>query len=765
MKFRYLLPMIVLLFGGNLVGQVLDDRFHSYTEIQVLLDTLSSNPDYSSIFRVDTIGYSQHDHLPILAVKISDNVQQKEDEPRVLFLGQCHAEEILGVEAVIKFIDLMLNPAPAMAMHIHTLRTNIETWIIPTHNPEGMEVVFSELDVSYRKNKHDFSPDGPWPNGIFDYDPSIGNDFDGVDLNRNYDFNWMFGENFGELDPTPYGAHYDYFKGLAPFSEPETRAIRDLALEHDFMFSIAWHSSRSGNLSEKVFYPWDWDGKTTPDNQEIIAIGETMANLLINESGQGNYLPVYGGSRNGKAHDWFYAATGCFQYLIECGTANLQPDSALIEDTVDRLLPAMLYLMDRLIGYGTDATQIAGFITSESSPLADARVEILELSGSVQDPRLTDEFGRFRRIVHPGTYTLVTSKPGFFPDTTIVTSNISSLTNVNIDLHRRPIHNVGFTIAGSSMPVTVVFSSGEVVDTVNMSAGTNYIDLFEDQWQAVFSADDSSPVLETCEIAGGATYLVNFYPSLHSWHPDLSDSTEWMDRHGQWCFVVDTLKSQSDWLYPNSITGRDTNYLISPPLNVSGSNRLTVRIKHRFETEWDQDTIAVRLIDNSGTILANWQLAEHGWDKTRTDWIGSNSLSGFDTIRVMLRMLVDGTVNYRGWQVFDLKLTAVNDPLLMTDAEPEHNRSTVAISNPYPNPSNGMIGIDLSMISGPVVITVFDLQGRQVYTEKISHNHPQALNWRYNFHNTDRPASSGVYFLRVKTPLQTTVKKCIILKN
>lgn len=765
MKFRYLLPMIVLLFGGNLVGQVLDDRFHSYTEIQVLLDTLSSNPDYSSIFRVDTIGYSQHDHLPILAVKISDNVQQKEDEPRVLFLGQCHAEEILGVEAVIKFIDLMLNPAPAMAMHIHTLRTNIETWIIPTHNPEGMEVVFSELDVSYRKNKHDFSPDGPWPNGIFDYDPSIGNDFDGVDLNRNYDFNWMFGENFGELDPTPYGAHYDYFKGLAPFSEPETRAIRDLALEHDFMFSIAWHSSRSGNLSEKVFYPWDWDGKTTPDNQEIIAIGETMANLLINESGQGNYLPVYGGSRNGKAHDWFYAATGCFQYLIECGTANLQPDSALIEDTVDRLLPAMLYLMDRLIGYGTDATQIAGFITSESSPLADARVEILELSGSVQDPRLTDEFGRFRRIVHPGTYTLVTSKPGFFPDTTIVTSNISSLTNVNIDLHRRPIHNVGFTIAGSSMPVTVVFSSGEVVDTVNMSAGTNYIDLFEDQWQAVFSADDSSPVLETCEIAGGATYLVNFYPSLHSWHPDLSDSTEWMDRHGQWCFVVDTLKSQSDWLYPNSITGRDTNYLISPPLNVSGSNRLTVRIKHRFETEWDQDTIAVRLIDNSGTILANWQLAEHGWDKTRTDWIGSNSLAGFDTIRVMLRMLVDGTVNYRGWQVFDLKLTAVNDPLLMTDAEPEHNRSTVAISNPYPNPSNGMIGIDLSMISGPVVITVFDLLGRQVYTEKISHNHPQALNWRYNFHNTDRPASSGVYFLRVKTPLQTTVKKCIILKN
>ena len=37
-------------------------------------------------------------------MRISDNAAIKEDEPRVLFIGQVHAEEILGIEIVL---DLM----------------------------------------------------------------------------------------------------------------------------------------------------------------------------------------------------------------------------------------------------------------------------------------------------------------------------------------------------------------------------------------------------------------------------------------------------------------------------------------------------------------------------------------------------------------------------------------------------------------------------------------------------------------------------------
>jgi hypothetical protein len=108
----------------------------------------------------------------------------------------------------------LLDPPAAEAQHVNILRQNLEIWIVPTYNPEGLNVVHNGLDVSYRKNKHDFSPTGPTPNGVFDYDPAIGNDIDGVDLNRNYDFNWVLGDTFMEPDPSDYAAHYDITKEL-----------------------------------------------------------------------------------------------------------------------------------------------------------------------------------------------------------------------------------------------------------------------------------------------------------------------------------------------------------------------------------------------------------------------------------------------------------------------------------------------------------------------------------------------------------------------
>ena len=152
---------ILCLFALNcgLFAEPLDPRFHSFNEIKSFLDSLDQLEQYEDIFRVDTIGYSGAETLPILAVKISDNVHIKEDEPRVLFLGQCHAEEILGVEAVLEMILTLLSPPPPMASHVQILRQEIETWIIPTYNPEGLNVVHSEMDLSYRKKQTRFQPD------------------------------------------------------------------------------------------------------------------------------------------------------------------------------------------------------------------------------------------------------------------------------------------------------------------------------------------------------------------------------------------------------------------------------------------------------------------------------------------------------------------------------------------------------------------------------------------------------------------------------
>jgi hypothetical protein len=241
----------IIIFMSFIFGQSIDDRYHDYNEILEFLDSLSNIESYQDWYMVDTIGYSSQDNIPILAVKISDNVQSKEDEPRALFIGQVHAEEVLGVEIVLDLMMDLLDPSPEDFNHMNILKSYLEIWIIPSANPEGLSVVHDGLDLTYRKNKSDFSPSGVIPNGVFDYEPSIGNDVDGVDLNRNFSFNWTFGDTFLVFDESDYGSHYDYYRGPEPFSEKEAIAIRDLAIENDFVFSIAKSLIAIASFSEK----------------------------------------------------------------------------------------------------------------------------------------------------------------------------------------------------------------------------------------------------------------------------------------------------------------------------------------------------------------------------------------------------------------------------------------------------------------------------------------------------------------------------------
>ena len=81
--------------------------------------------ELSDWYHLDTIGYSTQESIPILAVRISDNASIKEDEPRVLFIGQVHAEEILGVEIVIDLMKDLLFPDANILSHM-----NMMAWIL-----------------------------------------------------------------------------------------------------------------------------------------------------------------------------------------------------------------------------------------------------------------------------------------------------------------------------------------------------------------------------------------------------------------------------------------------------------------------------------------------------------------------------------------------------------------------------------------------------------------------------------------------------------
>ena len=757
-----------------LVAQSLDDRYHSVEEIYGVLDSLDQIEEISDYFHLDTIGFSTEENIPILAVRISDNAHIKEDEPRVLFIGQVHAEEILGVEIVMDLIDDLLFPDPSILSHMNILKQYLDIWLIPTANPEGLNVVHEELDFSYRKNKRDLSPEGPFPNNAFDYDPSIGNDIDGVDLNRNFSFNWAFGDTFLEPDNSDYASHYDYYKGEEPFSESEARAIRDLALENDFVFSIVWHSSRSGNLSEKVFTSWKWEEvKESPDLGIMKSIADYFAGNISTEDGTSTYLSVFSGSRNGKLHDWFYRETGCIQYLVECGTSNLQPDSTLIENTIDRNKPAMVYLMDRAIGYYADAAQITGrvFDATTNQPLEDVIVEVEEHTGSILKPRLTNEFGRFRRILDVGSYNFSFRAEGYEEQNILLVANNSGITEQNIYLDPSIGHQVNIRLLHDDFAVYTIaglISNEYGMTEIEISSGDNYFDLKEGTYQIEFVMDGSYvPWEKTVFINSDEEFNVIYESSS----PILVNNESILDNSvGPWCIENgNMLKTQSNTYYSNGDAPQSVQWIESDLIDVSGTNRLVLSVSHRYETEWDYDPISISFLDINDSLLASKSWTGDNWDSIQQDFLTAETDSVFNYVKLLLEFSKDETVNYRGWEIESLELFPVYDNYLGIEENNSKNMPKIPlkIHSLFPNPSYGKFQLGLSNFTGgEAVVTVFNLLGQNILSKSFSDLRPGSHQIRLDLNDLNGlPLGSGVYFIQFESLKEQAIKKCIILKN
>ena len=151
--------LILLLSVVSSQDNVLSDRYTTYLELENKIiqwdEQYSQNNDpfpsvagEGIIFHHEIIGYSGVDNLPIWAIKLSFNANIDEDEPKVLILGQCHAEEIYGVEIAVELIDWLLDPlnSGGNQTSLYTVLSKSEIWIVPTHNPDGLSVVHGWYD-------------------------------------------------------------------------------------------------------------------------------------------------------------------------------------------------------------------------------------------------------------------------------------------------------------------------------------------------------------------------------------------------------------------------------------------------------------------------------------------------------------------------------------------------------------------------------------------------------------------------------------------
>lgn len=234
---------------------------------------------------------------PIWWVKISDNPNVNEDEPKVLYTSLIHAREGIGVQQMIYFMLWLLenyqtNPTAALIVN------NFQLYFVPVVNPDGY--LFNQTSSPqgggmWRKNRRN--------NG--------GGTF-GVDLNRNFGYKWGI-DNSGS-SPTPSSETY---RGTGPFSEPETSNLKTFCETHDFKIALNYHS-----YSNLLLWPWGYTSQLTPDNDIFAAFANLMTRDNKYTIGPAN-TTIY--ATNGSSDDYMYGDTqgknAIFSYTPEVGNS------------------------------------------------------------------------------------------------------------------------------------------------------------------------------------------------------------------------------------------------------------------------------------------------------------------------------------------------------------------------------------------------------------------------------------------------------------
>jgi hypothetical protein len=285
--------------------------YHSYSE--ALAEMASYAAAHTEIARLDTLGASLEGR-PIVAIEISDNPGADEGEPEAFLNGCHHARELMSVEVPLYVMRRLLDGYgvdPALTSLVDSRRI----WIVPVANPDGYVYVEGHSGGQpsgwWRKNRR------PNPDGSF-----------GVDLNRNYGFEWGYDDVGSSATPSS-----ETYRGAAAFSEPETQVLRDFIDAREFSVSLSFHSY--GNL---VLYPWGYDRLDAPDNGVFFALGDSIGVQNGYRVGNPKSNAIY--LTNGGIDDWLYGDGSLkpplYGFTIELNSAEeggFDPPETLIAPT------------------------------------------------------------------------------------------------------------------------------------------------------------------------------------------------------------------------------------------------------------------------------------------------------------------------------------------------------------------------------------------------------------------------------------------------
>jgi len=253
--------------------------FLTYDELMAELDTMAT--DYPDLIteREPMPGGNSIEGRPLYYVKISDNPNESEEEPQILFTGLHHAREPGGMMALVFYMYHLLENYETDA-EIQNLVDNTEIYIAPCVNPDGY--IYNE--------ENDPNGGGMWRKNRRDIEGSAAT---GVDLNRNYGYMWGYDDSGSS--PNPWDQTY---RGDSAFSEPETQIIKQFCESHEFGFAINYHT-----YSDLLLYTWGYTEEPCEDDELLAVYSEKMTQVNNYTYGPGS-TTIY--PSNGGSDDWMY---------------------------------------------------------------------------------------------------------------------------------------------------------------------------------------------------------------------------------------------------------------------------------------------------------------------------------------------------------------------------------------------------------------------------------------------------------------------------
>ena len=312
--------------------------YAGYFTTQEMFDNLSSMLTQYPNLITDIIPISDtltHEGRTMYYLRISNNPNTVQNKPRVLYTSLIHAREPGSLSETIFYMWYLLENY-GTDPEVTYLVDNVEMYFVPMINPDGYarnEFTDPNGGGMHRKNRN----------------PAHGTTNRGVDLNRNFSYEWgTTGVSANENNDT--------YPGTAPFSEPESKNMKKIA--EQFGVSFAFNAHTYGNL---LLYPIGaTSNEFAADDDYFSAYSGHMVEYngydAIKSSG------LYPAS--GDTDDYMYIEEGIFAVTPEVGGDFWSPSNQILGDCINMLFPNLVLAHLPLV-YGV-ATE-----TDSGSSIAD----------------------------------------------------------------------------------------------------------------------------------------------------------------------------------------------------------------------------------------------------------------------------------------------------------------------------------------------------------------------------------------------------------